>query len=308
MDIIAASLRPSTQKQYNVYIQQWMTFCDARNIDYVHTTVNSVIAYLTYLFHERQLSYSAINTARSALSSFVILQGGSNTVGSHPFIIRFMRGVYNLRPTLPRYTEIWDVRVVLNLLRKMSPAYSLGLKELTLKLAMLIALVSGQRVQTLQKLSITEMDLKLSSATFSIKQVKQSRPGSNGFVVKLRAYPAERKLCVLTYLKQYLSLTKRIRSGEKALFISFRKPHKAVSKDTIARWLKFIMKKAGLDSHKYTAHSTRSASTSAASAATVPVDDILQTAGWASETTFRRFYKKPVCKENSFADAVLKRK
>ncbi len=210
---------------------------------------------------------------------------------------------------MPRYSEIWDVRIVLNLLRKMSPVFALGLKDLTLKLVMLIALVSGQRVQTLQKLRTDTMKLRTNSVTFTITQVlKQSRPGSTGYTMKLHAYPAERRLCVVTYLKHYLQQTKPLRAGEKALFLSFKRPHKAVSRDTISRWLKLVMNQAGLDTEVYTAHSTRTASTSAACLAQVPVDEILQTAGWAKEQTFKNFYKKPILAESTFAHAILKRR
>ena len=34
-------------------------------------------------------------------------------VGSHPLVIRYMRGIFNLRPTKVRYTEVWDVNKVL---------------------------------------------------------------------------------------------------------------------------------------------------------------------------------------------------
>ena len=74
--------------------------------------------------------------------------------GSHPLVVRFLRSVYNSRPSLPRYIEIWDVRIVLDKLREMSPASILALKELTYKLMMLIALVSAQRGQTIHLLDI----------------------------------------------------------------------------------------------------------------------------------------------------------
>ena len=47
-------------------------------------------------------------------------------------------------------------------------------------------------------------------------------------------------------------------------------------------------------------HSTR-----AASNASVSLDDILHTVGWSSESTFAKFYNKPIVKENTFADKVL---
>ena len=46
---------------------------------------------------------------------------------------------------------------------------------------------------------------------------------------------------------------------------------------------------ACIDVTKYSAHSTRAASVSAASRASVNLDDILQTAGWSSEYCFARF-------------------
>jgi hypothetical protein len=90
--------------------------------------------FLTSLY-ENSLSYSAINSARSALSAFGIVHDGV-TFGSHP-LIRFMKGICNLRPPIPRYIHTWDVSIVLKELRHVSPVKYLTLKNLTYKLAML---------------------------------------------------------------------------------------------------------------------------------------------------------------------------
>ena len=37
----------------------------------------------------------------------------------------------------------------------------------------------------------------------------------------------------------------------------FLKPHKAVAKDTVARCIKSILQKSGIDTAKFTSHSTR---------------------------------------------------
>ena len=39
--------------------------------------------------------------------------------------------------------------------------------------------------------------------------------------------------------------------------------------------------------------------------ASVPIKEILDTAGWSSERTFDRFYNKPLQKNGSFAPTVL---
>ena len=63
-------------------------------------------------------------------------------VGSHSFISRLMKGIFNLRPPCPRYVQMWDVSVVLRYLKYLLPAPLLSMRNLTLKLVMLMALVS----------------------------------------------------------------------------------------------------------------------------------------------------------------------
>lgn len=271
----------------------------------MQTNANEILIFLTSLFNQG-LTYNSINVARSALAAFVMLQG-EHAVGSHPLICRFLRGVYTLRPPAPRYEETWDVHIVFAYLRKLTPANSLSLKQLTQKLVMLVALVSAQRSQTLHKLRLDNLYYKDNTAYFRITElIKQSRPGKTGFTVKLDAYLTDRRLCVLTYLKHYIHRTRNLRGNHQQLFISFKKPHEPVSKDTISRWITNIMKDAGIDTTRFKPHSTRSASTSAADKLGVPVSLILQTAGWSNEQTFRKFYNKPVTpKEGGLAKALL---
>ena len=65
------------------------------------------------------------------------------------------------------------------------------------------------------------------------------------------------------------------------------------------------MSSAGIDTKKFRPHSTRAATVSAANNASVPLDEILTTAGWSSESTFAQFYNKPVVRESHFASSVL---
>lgn len=268
----------------------------------MQTNAVNIIEFLTSLV-QKGLSYNSINVARSALSSFVLLKRGS-TVGTHPLISRFMKGVFNKRPPAPRYNVIWDVNVVLDFLRKLSPANTLTLKQLTLKLVMLIALITAQRSQTIYKLKISNLQLQENKASFHITDfIKQSRPGHTGFTVILQGYPVDRRLCVIHYLKYYLDCTNELRRqngvAEDQLFISFKKPHTAVSKDTISRWIGSVMEQSGVDVTQFRPHSTRAASTSAANKLGVPIKEIMCTAGWSKAETFQRFYNKPLTQEGS---------
>ena len=105
-------------------------------------------------------------------------------------------------------------------------------------------------------------------------------------------------------LKDYLGRTEKIRNSVTELFISTRKPHKGVTTGTLARWMKSMLRAAGIDTNVYTAHSFRSASTSTAFAQGVSLQDILHTADWTNASTFARFYNKQT-EDSTFAASVL---
>ncbi|XP_066015488.1 uncharacterized protein [Pocillopora verrucosa] len=142
-DIIMHSWRDSSRKQYDVHIRKWILLCSARKIDLIYTNITDALEFLAAIF-DQKLSYSSINSACSTLST--ILQTSSNcnyTFGEHPDVKRFMKGVYQNRPPMPRYNKTWDVNVVLQNLRGMGKATELSINELTLKLVMLIVLTTA---------------------------------------------------------------------------------------------------------------------------------------------------------------------
>lgn len=261
-----------------------------------------ILDFLTELYEDNK-SYSTINSARSALSAIGLVYDGVS-VGAHPIVIRFMKGIYNLRPPTSRYVHTWDVNIVLNKLRTYSPVKYTTLKVLSMKLAMLLCLVLAGRTQSVHLLTIR--DIKKEPYAYILKysdNLKQSRPGRNNQRAVIKAYPPDRRICPVTVLKEYLQRTAPIRKSDK-LFISYVKPYDAVTKNTISRWLKTIMSCAGIDVFKYSTHSIRSASASKAKVCSVPIDDILSAVGWSSSRTFAKFYDKPVdC--NRFQESVL---
>ena len=89
------------------------------------------------------MGYSAVNMARSALSAVIRLESGQD-FGSISCVSKFMKGVYNIAPPVPKYNHIWDPDMVLELVKKWSPARKLALDKLTQKMIMLILLTTGQ--------------------------------------------------------------------------------------------------------------------------------------------------------------------
>ena len=146
-----------------------------------------------------------------------------------------------------------------------------------------------------------------SSYKFHIdKLVKQSRPGKAQPVLVLPAYPADKRLCVLSYLQAYLTRTESVRNSEHtSLFLSYSKPHHPVCKSTISRLVKTVMTKAGIGAVNFMPHSTRAASASAAFRKGIPLETIMAAAGWSAECTFATYYKKDVKEDTIYGEAIL---
>ena len=304
-DIIVKSWRPGTQKQYSVYINRWTRFCNEREINSVAPSVTSVLEFL-HSFYEQELSYSTINTARSAINCYLMdanLHSTNHTISTHPFVTRYMKGVFNSRTPTPKYSDTWDVNIVLDFIKEWQVLPTLPLKHVTYKLVMLLALTTGQRCQTLASLDTQSMTKTDEQFVFHLTDhMKQNRPGNIFSTVYVRRYHNP-ELCVYRTLEHYLERTSKLRSSSK-LLVSSVKPHSGVTTSTIGRWIKTLLSLSGIDTTRFKAHSTRVASASKASAS-IPTDVILKHIGWASDCVFRKYYDKPIRQDDLFATSVL---
>jgi len=65
------------------------------------------------------------------------------------------------------------------------------------------------------------------------------------------------------------------------LLLSHKNPHKPVSTDTIARWIKQVLESSGINTQVFTVHSTRSTSTSKGNSQGATGKDILGRGFWS---------------------------
>ncbi|CAC5384186.1 unnamed protein product [Mytilus coruscus] len=98
--------------------------------------------------------------------------------------------------------------------------------------------------------------------------------------------------------KEYVIKTETLRNKEQKVFVSTVKPYKPVTKSTIARRVKIVMKSSGINIECFGPHSCRSASQSAALGQGLKLDNIMKSAGWKSTTTFQNFYNKTIFTDN----------
>lgn len=174
-----------------------------------------------------------------------------------------------------------------------------------------MALTQAARVQTLHLLVLSGIIMGQDYISVQLGgNIKQCRPNYNIQRVKFFAYSKDASLCVCQTLQTYIKVTEEFwqvnNQKENKLLLSFIKPHKNVSKDTIARWIKTMLNMSGVDTSKFTAGSVRPAAASKAKAMAVPLTCIMAKAGWSSETTFAKYYNKQIVTgSDPFQDAIL---
>ena len=287
---------------YRSYIEKWLRFSSQNSIHPLSPTIVDVVNFITGCY-DKGLGHSAISTARSALATFISID--NVPLGQHPIITRLIKGIYTSRPAIPKNTIVWDTEIILTYLKRLSPCKKLNISVLTWKLAALTALLTGQRNQSLHLLDIRNITLTHSKIKIRYGDLlKQTRPGYQLSELTIRAYAPDKRLCLVLLMTEYLNRVKSIRGDINQLFLTTQPPIRAASQQTIARWIKVILSKAGLDLTLFTPHSTRSAATTKARSANIPLPTILKTAGWSSASTFARYYDKPISSEGVFADAI----
>lgn len=118
------------------------------------------------------------------------------------------------------------------------------------------------------------------------------RPGYSPPSVTLQAYPSDNSRSVSSHLIEYFKQIQPFRGKETQLFVTFTRPHKAIPREILSRWIRTVISSAGIDVASFKPLSTRSAATSKAKAAYITIDLILSTVGWCMSRSFDRFYDK----------------
>ena len=289
--ILASLLRPSTAEKYKNYWNQFIKFHELNTNNKNNIKVEHIINFLSHLYN-KGATYSTINSAKVAISYFRNIPPYT-TLGDHPMIKKFMKGAFNLRPPVRKTSTVWDVKILFDYFLTLPDNKELNFEMLSYKLLLLLLLLGGQRVNTIFWFHVDEMVLTNVSATFSPSHViKHSKQGRKTDTFEYTAYH-NTNLCVIDCLTCYVQeRNKRVTNDVKKLFITHRKPHKAVSIDTLRRWVKNTLHKAGI--YNFSAHSCRSASTSKAEAIGMSIEEITAKACWKNAQTFYKHYKKDI--------------
>ncbi|CAH1984544.1 unnamed protein product [Acanthoscelides obtectus] len=296
IEIIVGSFSQNTLKQYNSTFSKWWSFCTGNTNIIFQADAHNILNFLTQEF-EKGATITTINTHKSALNLL-------SEAGKSVEVERFIKGVFKARPSFPRYEEIWDPYPVLEMLEKLHPLESLDLTNLSVKLVLLLALGTAQRVQTLAKIKLSNILSSEDGLKIMITDIlKTSAPKRPQPVLIFPFFKEKPELCIATTILHYIKRTKLFRKSENSLILTVKKPQHPATTQTISRWIKYGLGKNGVDINKFKGHSTRHASSSAAFKTGLNIEIIRNSAGWTEKSSsFARFYNRPVsAKETPFA-------
>ncbi len=251
---------------------------------------------------ENGLKKSTIATAKAAVLNLWLLTDGVK-LESHVLAL-FMRGISQLEPVRTKARGIWDPSIVLQMFQNMPANWDLTLLQLTRKCAMLIALATAQRVQTLHALNVDNITITTTTVAFAIeKRLKQTHGDRETPLLYLPRIKGD-KTCVWSCILTYMLRTRKLRKTG-SLFIITKPPYTPATGTTISRWLREVLALAGINVALYKAHSTRAAASSKASKF-VPLHKVLEAADWKGKTVFEKHYCREVSGRGDFASAVWK--
>ena len=300
--ILEASIR-----KYSSYLNKWHKFCSEKKLG-KNITANHIVNFLGELY-DKNVSYSVIKSAKSALSHEICLPPFSS-IGEHPLVRKFMKGVYNLRPPKTKCGFIWDVKILFKYFEDLPNNNELDITSLSYKTLCLLVLLSGARVNTVYNFRVDEIVINNVGITITPSELlKHSRQNRKNDIFYYRKYEGNEKLCVVSALQAYLISRKdRVPQSEKQLFITNKKPYRSASIDTLRRWIKTTLNKAGI--YNFSPHSCRAAATTKAKKLNVDLDLILKKACWTNAKTFHKFYHKQIAEEteDNFNKIIEKKK
>ena len=92
--------------------------------------------------------YSGLCATLSALSSVVIIRGYLK-LSEHPLVPRYLKGICNRHPTLPKYVNIWVISLLRRCYNNMDSNDNLQFKALVKNTAMLFIVLGARRKQAL---------------------------------------------------------------------------------------------------------------------------------------------------------------
>ena len=265
-------------------------------------TVKQILLYLHWRFNTSTCSPRFLLNIRSALKWSV--NPSYISVIDNILVSRFITGLFNLHPQPVRpLRDIWDVNQVLAYWDSQPVNDDLPSMFLTQKVILLLLISTMKRHSDILAMRVDNFyyqpnalvfPLLVYPKTYTINSTDELRH------VVVCKFAENENICPLKAVLDYVKRTSLIRNSL-SLFITTQSPYRAAASMTARRWILCALDQAGIDVNKYSAHSTRHASSSKAFFVGVSVDEVMSRAGWTCVSSFVSHYNLPINQESTAA-------
>ena len=299
--IANSAWNPGVLCKLNAATRHWLAFCKKHKKPVVKFELEQCLEFLDFLNSDLKLTYYPMRAAKDFLSAVSKFLRDPLTQSDRECIAKYVKNIFNRNPPIPKRPRLitWNVDIALDFLQQWDDNQKLQLNDLAGKISLLILLSTMCRIS-----DVAQLDMATSTATDSSLEFRLQNPtkcftennmafgGTNLQTLVLRKFE-ESKLCPVSAINTYIARTSCFRGETSKLFVIVHDRPRGATIQTISRWTKKILCRAGLD--KFTIHSGRAASASCALLLGMPIDSILRHAGWRSKSTFvRRYLKTPM--------------
>ncbi|XP_044300087.1 shieldin complex subunit 1 isoform X1 [Varanus komodoensis] len=250
--ILDSALKPSTRKSYAAKWRRFSTFAESHSFLPLSASTHQILQFLLELHHSG-LKLSSIKVYMAAISYYHGTVGGPS-IFSQPFIKRFLKGLYNLNPTVRPVMPTWSLSVVLQELTRapFEPLVTIDLRLVSWKKAFLVAVTSARRASELCVVRLDPPYLNFHREKVVLRMDPSFLPKVTtsfhmGQDIVLPAFflsptnPLERSLHTLDIrrcLAFYRSRTESIRRSNK-LFVKYSEPNQGlpVTPQRLSKWI-----------------------------------------------------------------------
>jgi integrase len=285
--VARASLADSTVRQYSAHAEKFESFLlKSKVVDSDISEVHLIDFVSDYVI--KKVSHSYVRQLYAAALRVASHKNPDLTV-DQSLLTQIFAGAKNLC-TVPKTKQAsWDPNEVLEYLQ--AEPIPLSIQGLAAECALLLALSSALRVSDLCRLGA---DYTVDRDSFSIPFLEKTKTGFRE-VISIKPFAGSDRICPFLAFMRYLKAShdfcyENSIVRDRFLFVSATSG-KRVKVPTIRNWIVELLKKAGILA---SAGSTRSAATSSAWWQGLSFDSIAKMAGWKRESTFQKFYKKPI--------------
>ena len=139
-----------TNKAYDLGWRKFTRWCNGQQVEPFLCSLELVANFSAE--QQELVSFSTLAGYRTAISHFHCKVDGTS-VGKHSLVNEVVRGAFRDNPPVPKCTNTWDDNQMLSYLQELGPNAGITQKVLTLKLAMLLALVCRARGHELRAIN-----------------------------------------------------------------------------------------------------------------------------------------------------------